>query len=372
MILEREDAIYAAGVFEDYFKNFGRIDEYMKGIKTERMDALTPTLPGMGFDTMIFNDFTINPKDMEFEIYENQEEYKTLLNVTASHMVEDSIPGKTIKLIVKEKNTGGVVGFIRFGSPTINSKPRNEFLGTTPDLAIFNKRVIMGFIIVPTQPFGFNYLGGKLLSLLAVSKPLRQMLNDKYDCELCMFETTSLYGDIKGCSQYDGLKPFLRYKGLTDSKFAPLLHDEVFRDLNKFFVDKTNGFIPRKTDQRQESSYKLKASGRMVGVIKASFKKHGMPEAHQAFTKVMTDAIDLTTRKRTYFSDYGFSNVKEVLLGQETELKKGQNYDKYDLDYLIPWWKNKAQKRFDNLKDQDRLRTEVEIWNEGTDIDIIR
>ena len=29
---------------------------------------------------------------------------------------------------------------------------------------------------------------------------------------LCMFETTSLYGNSKSASQYDGMKPYLRYK----------------------------------------------------------------------------------------------------------------------------------------------------------------
>ena len=36
-------------------------------------------------------------------------------------------------------------------------------LGNVPELTSFNKTTIMGFVIVPTQPFGFNYLGGKLL-----------------------------------------------------------------------------------------------------------------------------------------------------------------------------------------------------------------
>ena len=32
----------------------------------------------------------------------------------------------------------------------------------------FNDSVIMGFTIVPTQPFGYNYLGGKLLAAFVV------------------------------------------------------------------------------------------------------------------------------------------------------------------------------------------------------------
>ena len=56
-------------------------------------------------------------------------------------------------------NTGKYVGFMRFGSPVINMRPRNVLLGNVPDLPVFNKTAIMGFVIVPSQPFGYNYLG---------------------------------------------------------------------------------------------------------------------------------------------------------------------------------------------------------------------
>ena len=77
--------------------------------------------------------------------------------------------------MVYETNTNKISGFIRLGSPTINSKPRNEFLGKPLDtknkevMKRFNDSSIMGFSIVPSQPFGFNYLGGKLLAGICCS-----------------------------------------------------------------------------------------------------------------------------------------------------------------------------------------------------------
>ena len=79
--------------------------------------------------------------------------------------LKKNIPGRELRWIVFEKNSKTILGFIRFGSPTINSKPRNEWLGKAPDLSIFNRHAVMGFAIVPSQPFGFNYLGGKLLAI---------------------------------------------------------------------------------------------------------------------------------------------------------------------------------------------------------------
>ena len=119
LILSKQDAEYVGQIFIDYYSNFDRIDDYLRKVK---------------------------------------------LDIVASQMIQKSIPGKTLKWVVYEKNTNKIVGFIRFGSPTINSKPRNEFLGkplNTTDkdtMKRFNDSTIMGFNIIPTQPFGFNYL----------------------------------------------------------------------------------------------------------------------------------------------------------------------------------------------------------------------
>ena len=96
---------------------------------------------------------------------------------------------------MKEKNTGKILGFIRLGSPVIYMKPRNEMLGQVwiqnPDTSKrFNESTIMGFAIVPAQPFGFNYLGGKLLSAICTSHEVREICNKKYNSISCFINTT--------------------------------------------------------------------------------------------------------------------------------------------------------------------------------------
>ena len=55
------------------------------------------------------------------------------------------------------------------------------------------------------------------------------------------------------------------------------------------------------------------------------------------------------------------------------ELKKAPNYDRYELEGVVAWWKKLAGKRYDKLKSENRLRTELETWNvNANDIDIIR
>jgi len=62
MILNKEDALYAANVFVDYFSNFGRIDDYLRRVKLERMSNYPSALPGMGPQDDFFNDPTMHPK----------------------------------------------------------------------------------------------------------------------------------------------------------------------------------------------------------------------------------------------------------------------------------------------------------------------
>jgi hypothetical protein len=375
MILNREDALYAANVFVDYFSSFGRIDDYLRKVKLERMSNYPTSLPGMGPQDDMFNDFTMHPNDMEFECREvSNEIFVNYLEIVTSHAVEVSVPGKSVKWVVYEKNAGKIAGFIRLGSPTINSKPRNMFLGKPLDtmskevMKRFNDSTIMGFIIVPTQPFGFNYLGGKLLAAICCSHLTKDTLDKKYGGPFCMFETTSLYGSTKSSSQYDGMKPFLRHKGETVSDFAPLINDDNYHRLKDWFESK-NG---EPLIDPEASSRKLKTQTKMISIIKASLK--GVDDdAYAKFVQTYLDAKGLTEQKRAYMSDYGFDNVKEYMNMETDELRKKDNYDRYSFDGVVDWWRKKASNRFENLNKDGRLRTELETWNiNADDIDIIR
>ena len=376
MILSEKDACYAAGVFTDFFANFDRIDDYMRKIKLERMETFPFALPGMGPENDLFDKFDMHPNDMEFVVSPcKQDQFMSYMEITTSAPVESSIPGKQMLWLVKEKNTGMVMGMIRFGSPTINSRPRNEWLGKPLDtmspevMSRFNKSVIMGFNIVPTQPFGFNYLGGKLLAAICCSHTVREALNKKYDANICMFETTSLYGSSKSSSMYDGMKPILRFNGLTDSNFAPLINDDNFRKLNDWFRERNGGEFLVPADA---SSRKLKTQTKMASIIKSSLKQHD-EGAYAKFCQTFLDAKGLTEKKRSFYSTYGYENVPDFLNLKTDTLVKKDNFARFELENLTEWWRKKAGKRYESLKSDGRLRSVVETWNTNAeDIDIIR
>ena len=370
MILEKQDAVYAASKLIDYFSDFNRIDDYFRARKIERVKNIPTPLPGFSLEDDMFQDYDMSPEDMDFKVV-------AILNKTYDAMIEkvasfspDENPGKTLKLVVQETNTNTIVGFIRFGSPLINSKPRNDYLGDVPDLDIFNKRAIMGFHIVAVQPFGFNCLGLKFLAAICCSHASRRMLNEKYDTEFCLFETTSLYGNIKGASAYDGMRPYLRYKGDTQSKFLLTLGEDIYPELKDWFTEKNGG---EELIHKGASSRKLKMQTKMVGIVKASLKEFD-EKAYNLFCNSMNTASEVTTQKRFYSSEYGFSNTKDVLLGKTDKLEKAENFDRFELPEITKWWKKKATKRYNNIIADGRIRRELEVWNQDTmnRIDIIR
>ena len=350
-MLSPEQAIWAADQFIDYYSKFNRIDDYLRFVKNSRIMDSSGKLFGPEYE--IFSDFNVHPIDMNFKIHVvdttnktkySQNLYSEILNDTASNPIEEAIPGRTLKWIVEETTTNKIVGVVRFGSPTINSKPRNEYFDKVLPLSEINSHFVMGFNIVPTQPFGFNYLGGKLLALLASSNELKRQFDFKYGTDLKYFETTSLYGTTKGVSMYDGLKPYIRHIGDTESKFLPLFHDDYFREMFWWFNNNANG--GERLISADKSSKKLKIQTKMISIIKNSLKDK---EKLQEFKNCIEHAKSLTEKKRYYISKFG-----------------------YEVDEVISWWKKKATKRYEKLKSKGSLRTELELWTKESDLEIIR
>ena len=378
MKLTEKETYWAANKLMTYFNSFERIDEYMRIKKLERIKDHPTGLFGMGPEDDLFQSFDMHPQDMEFEIVQrSRESFERLLEMTSS-FTNDDPPARVTKLCVQEKNTGKVVGFIKFGSPLINAKPRNEWLGEPfrkDMLDRFNQSCIMGFVIVPAQPFGFNYLGGKLLSALCTSHDSRRMLNQKYGGPFCLFETTSLYGNIKGGSQYDGMKPLLKYRGDTVSNMLMTFGDDVYFEMRDFFYEKNGGpLISLLTEKGTPmTGHKLSTQNKMISFISNNLKEHN-PDAHKKFVEFRKTQESITTQKRFYNSSYGFTNSKEYLLGEADELKKGDLWDRHELENVIKWWRKKATKRYESLKKDGRLRTKIEVWKKDnmSKIDIIR
>jgi hypothetical protein len=367
--LNLEQATHVSNAFKYYFEHYDDIESYMREEKLKHIDYLSnPLFP---IEDDLFSDFTMHPKDMDIELCQlPPSQWEDLMNITSSHINKSPV-GRNIQLAARERNTGKVLGFIRLGSPMIYMRPRNQLLGHVFSQQVewskrFNQATIMGFVIVPAQPFGFNYLGGKLLALMCTSHEVREIVNKKYNMNLCLFETTSLYGSTKGVSQYDGLKPYIHYRGNTESDIIPMMHGDKYNELKKYVEDIVGDLLE---GDSSTTSRKLRSFTKMIAITKSALK--GTPELLN-FNKTIEDAKSLTEQKRYYTSNYGFSNYLDYLACKTDTLIPGENYEKHNLSNIVEWWRNKATNRYETLKADGRLRTELEVWNKNKDIQIIR
>ncbi len=361
--LSEEETYQIRDRFVNFYTDLDTIQDYFLERKKEK-------IVGIEHDKhtqKMFNDYTIEPKDMNFELEViNGSDFNPSTQIITSLPLESQI-GRQIMMGIRETNTDTYVGFIRMASPVLSIKPRNEFFGEKVQATTVNRNMINGAIIVPVQPFGYNYLGGKLLALISCSHTVRRMLKEKYGekIETCFFETTSLYGDLKGVSQYDGMKPFIRYQAMTESDLFLFPTEEVYDPIRRrmrelYGKEEWNG----NTVDPKPSGPKMREFNKAISILK-NHLRHYDEDAYKHFLNFTKSSMKAKTKKRYYYSNFGFDNVKEhVNSNGEIPLREGQNFHKHELEYMFEWWKKKAQKRYEKLRTEGRIRTEMEVYTE--------
>jgi hypothetical protein len=129
----------------------------------------------------------------------------------SSTMKNNSNIGRNLYYTIIDEVTEKYLGVICISSDFLDLTPRDKEIGWARDVktqqGMINHTAI-GSTIVPLQPLGFNYMGGKLLALLCLADTVQKDWKNQYDDVLVGVTTTSLYGNTKsgGLSQYDGLE----------------------------------------------------------------------------------------------------------------------------------------------------------------------
>ena len=129
----------------------------------------------------------------------------------SSTMKNNSNIGRNLFYAAKDRVTGKYLGVMCISSDFLDLTPRDSAIGWSRDVktqqGMINHTAI-GSTIVPLQPLGYNYMGGKLLALLCLSDTVQKDWKERYKDTLVGVTTTSLYGKAKanGLSQYDGLE----------------------------------------------------------------------------------------------------------------------------------------------------------------------
>ena len=123
----------------------------------------------------------------------------------ASTMKNNNNIGRNLNFIVRDKPTKKYLGVICISSDFLDLTPRDSYIGW--DRERKTKKMInhtaIGSTIVPLQPLGYNYTGGKLLALMCLSDKVQETWKKEYGDTMVGVTTTSLYGSF---SQYQNLK----------------------------------------------------------------------------------------------------------------------------------------------------------------------
>ena len=271
----------------------------------------------------------------------------TLLRQGISSMEFVANPGRNQKFFVKDKKTNKYLGVICMGSDVVSIKVRDEFLGWTKENKLDDAKLqhtAIGTSIIATQPLGYNFLGGKLVSALVTCSTIRNKWKEAYDQTLAGITTTALYGVH---SQYNGI-PHWKTLGETAGQINLKPDDSIYLVWNQWL----------KENHPEEHHKAVNATGPKNNVINRIFKHLGMKakDYQHGF------------KRGVYFADI-YENGKEFFKSNIDE-KDLIMKEKYQLDYdrIINWWKPKAIRRYEKLHSENRLKPEQLFYSDIMDM----
>lgn len=329
-VLADEDQRRAIGEVKDNIWNPENLDDYMK---------LEPEL------------IYANKKDTLPALW-------NVIRTFSSTMKNNSNIGRNLNFIVKDKPTQKYLGVMCISSDFLDLTPRDNFIGWSRELktqgSMINHTAI-GSTIVPLQPLGYNYTGGKLLALLCLDDKIQKLWKELYGDTLVGITTTSLYGKTKigGLSQYDRLSHWKKM-GFTAGSvaFEPTrktrnlinswLKKNHTRKYFEWYVAKKSSGQPHKRDHKNRS-------------LQFTYSQMKLPK----------DLIKSAHARGIYFSPL-YDNTAEFLRGDITEDKLVKSFDT-STEALVQIWKEKyATKRIKNLKESNRVSDETLFYDNLT------
>jgi hypothetical protein len=280
---------------------------------------------------------------------ELSETWNMIRNFTST-MKNNSNIGRNLNYLVMDNKSGKYLGLICISSDFLDLTPRDKFIGWEREKKTQGHMInytAIGSTIVPLQPLGYNYVGGKLLALLCLSDEVQTQWKRQYGDVLAGVTTTSLYGKDKagGLSQYDNLKHWKKMGFSSGSVSYECTKPTIRLLLNWLAKNHTRKYFewygatkpsgqPYKRDHRNRS-------------YTFTYSKLGVPK----------DIIKSEHHRGIYFSPL-YNNTCEFLRG---EIDESQLVKSFDTSYeaLGTLWKEKyAAKRIKSLKEQGRVSTE--------------
>lgn len=274
----------------------------------------------------------------------------------SSTMKNNSNIGRNLFYTLTDENTGKYLGVICISSDFLDLTPRDTFIGWPRDVktqqGMINHTAI-GSTIVPLQPLGYNYMGGKLLALMCLSDTVQKDWKDKYGDVLVGVTTTSLYGKTKsgGLSQYDGLEHWQKMGYSSGSvAFEPTkatsrmvfewIRENYTRKYFEWWEAKNQQGLPLKRDHKNRS-------------LNFAYSKLGIPK----------ELIRTEHQRGIYFSPL-YNNTCEFLRKEIQEDTLVKSFDTSE-EALANIWKTKyAKGRIRQLQKKNNVSYESLFYDD--------
>ena len=270
-------------------------------------------------------------------------------------------PGRNVKINVKDRVSGKLLGQISLASDVTAMGVRDNYIGWSKDNKFVDGKLnhtTIASTIVCTQPLGYNFLGGKLIAMMTTVPEIRNHWKTKYGQTLVAVGTTSLYGIH---SQYNGI-PLFKTLGESAGKIS-LKPDDKFYDPWHHWLkeNRAEWYKQNISDERARNGANMgyEANGPVSGIkqkiLGQIFKECGIKatEYHHGF-------------KRGVYLAMMYENGREFLCKQieEDELVLKPKFEQ-GIDYINKWWKKHAISRYSKLHDEGRIKPEHLFYIEG-------
>lgn len=260
-----------------------------------------------------------------------------------SHTMEfDQNPGRFVRFLVYDDASGKYLGVTSLGSDVIAIAVRDQWIGWDRDTKLQGKlnNSAIGTCIMATQPFGYNFLGGKLVASMLTTKVVAETWERMYNNVLAGLTTTSLYGSE---SMYNSI-PFWKKLGSSTGAIGIKPDDTVYAKWHDYIKE-------HKTDEYKERFTKEDSSKGPVTGIKQQIMSMIYREVGVSASKYKHGF-----ERGVYYASL-YENTREFLRG---EIDKDKLIPlvklKDDVDSVINWWKPKAVKRYETLHDENRIK----------------
>jgi len=281
-------------------------------------------------------------------------QWRILREMTHS-AVWHSSPGRMARFIVvnktKERTLLGsyqdsyeYLGIISLGSDFIGIGGRDKVIGWEKEHKMKYERLkytAMGSSISPTQPLGYNYLGGKLVALMVCSDKVENFWNSKYKEPLSGITTTSLFG---GYSQYNRLKYWKKCKS-SEGKVKLEPTEDIYEQLKEWYKEE----FPEDYEKTLKGSH---PKARLLGKI---------------YKELSIKTYENNAPRGVYWCPL-YTNTNSFLRCESEKL--GEKLFNNDVESLSDLWKDKyATKRIKKLEQENNVSNDRLFYDDLIDKD---